>query len=73
MDYKISITVFCLVLFVCFVKMATQENINEREPWTEDILKEAMRKIDSGEIAINEVESIYGIPARVVYRQKAKG
>ncbi|XP_054723359.1 zinc finger protein 177-like [Uloborus diversus] len=44
-----------------------------RETWTEDNLKEALRRLEAGEIGVNEAARYYGIPSRTLRRRRKTG
>lgn len=49
----------------------SQADDEDTRPWTENDLKEALRRINAGEINIKEAENYYGISPRTLHRQKA--
>lgn len=51
----------------------SQADDEDTRPWTENDLKEAVRRINAGEINIKEAENYYGISPRTLHRQKAIG
>lgn len=46
---------------------------DDSKPWTEHDLREAIRRINAGEINFKEAENYYGISPRTIYRQRAIG
>lgn len=44
-----------------------------RGQWTEENLRKALKRIEDGDIGINEAARYYGIPARTLRRRKATG
>lgn len=55
-----------------FVTMS-QFDDDDSKPWTEHDLKEAIRRINAGEINFKEAEDYYGISPRTIHRQRAIG
>lgn len=50
-----------------------EEDPKSKENWTENDLKEAIRRINAGEINFKEAENVYGISPRTIHRQRAIG
>lgn len=50
-----------------------EEDPKPKENWTENDLKEAIRRINAGEINFKEAENVYGISPRTIHRQRAIG
>lgn len=47
--------------------------IHQRGQWTTENLHEALRRLDAGEIGVNEASRIYGIPSRTLRRRRQTG
>lgn len=51
----------------------SQVDEDDNKTWTENDLKEAVRRINAGEINFKEAEDYYGISPRTIHRQRAIG